>query len=202
MTRVIIADDHTLIRRALAMLMKADPEIELVAEAADGVALQEVLKKHEADVLLLDIEMPNLNGLGVLRNLDKSLPKMRTLIMSMHPEGIYGVNVRRMGAKGYTSKNDEPETIMAAIKAVAAGNEVFNDDLYKFNRHGFIPQIKLSKRETQVLNMLVSGLSNKIISQELKISDKTVSTYKLRLLRKLNANSVVDLVKYTEMNQA
>jgi DNA-binding NarL/FixJ family response regulator len=146
--------------------------------------------------------MPNVNGLAVLRDLENSHPKLKTLIFSMHPEAIYGVNSRRMGAKGYLSKNVDPKDITKAIKEVQAGNTVFNDELYKFNRHGFVPQVRMSKRESQVMKMLVAGMSNKAIAEELDISDKTVSTYKLRLMRKLKAKSVVDLVRYSEMNPA
>lgn len=199
MIRLIVADDHTVIRKGLQMFVKGSKEMEIVAEAADGLQLMDVLKKHTADVLLLDIDMPKLNGLAVLRDLDGVYPKMKIIVLSMHPEEIYGVNARRMGAKGYLSKTAEPIEILEAIKSVADGNTVFNEEIYKFNRHGFIPQVKLSKRESQVLKMLVGGYSNKNIAEELSISDKTVSTYKLRLMRKLNAKSVVDLVKYTEM---
>lgn len=199
MIRVIVADDHTVIRKGLQLFVKGDKDIEIVAEAADGLELMEVLKKNAADILLLDIDMPKLNGLAVLRDLDGVYPKLKIIVLSMHPEEIYGVNSRRMGAKGYLSKNAEPLEIIQAIKAVAEGNTVFKEEIYKFNRHGFVPQVKMSKRESQVLKMLVAGYSNKLIAEELSISDKTVSTYKLRLMRKLKAKSVVDLVKYTEM---
>ena len=105
-----------------------------------------------------------------------------------------------MGAKGYLSKDTEPDQIVEAIKKISKGETIFNEELYKFNRHGFVPAVKMSKRETQVLKLLVSGRSNKEISEELEISDKTVSTYKLRLMRKLKAKNVVDLVRYAEMN--
>ena len=199
MIRVIVADDHTVIRKGLQLFVKGDKDIEIVAEATNGEQLMDVLKKNSADILLLDIDMPKANGLAVLRDLESTYPKLKTVILSMHPEEIYGVNARRMGAKGYLSKDSEPREILDAIKTVAEGNTVFREEIYKFNRHGFVPQVKMSKRETQVLKMLVAGYGNKQIAEQLNISDKTVSTYKLRLMRKLKAKSVVDLVKYTEM---
>ena len=90
--------------------------------------------------------------------------------------------------------------ILESVKSVAEGKTIFTEEIYRFNRHGFVPAVKMSKREAQVLKLLVSGRSNKDISEELEISDKTISTYKLRLMRKLNAKSIVDLVRYAEMS--
>jgi DNA-binding NarL/FixJ family response regulator len=202
MIRVAIADDHAIIRKAMKLFLKKESDIKIVGEAKNGQELLNLLKDKNVDVLLLDIDMPKVNGLAVLRDLDKAYPRLNTLIFSMHPEAIYGVNSRRMGAKGYLSKNANPKDIIHAIKEVYNGNTVFNDDLYKFNRHGYVPQVRMSKRESQVMKMLVAGMSNKAIAEELDISDKTVSTYKLRLMRKLKAKSVVDLVHYSEMNPA
>lgn len=200
MIRVAIADDHAVIRKGLKLFIDDDKEVDLVGEAADGDDLLVLLKNTSIDVLLLDIDMPKVNGLALLQDLEMTYPRLKTLILSMHPEKIYGINARRMGAKGYLSKDNEPEEIIKAIKQVAAGKPVFTEELYRFNRHGFVPAVKMSKRETQVLKLLVSGKSNKLISEELGISDKTVSTYKLRLMRKLKAKNVVDLVRYAEMN--
>ena len=200
MIRVAIADDHAVIRKGLQLFISEQENIHLVGEAADGEQLLELLKTLPVDVLLLDIDMPKINGLELLRSLEKSHPKLRTIILTMHPEKIYGINARRMGAKAYLSKEKDPSEIIDAIKAVADGKTFFKEDLYKFNRHGFVPAVKMSKREAQVLKLLVSGRSNKDISEELEISDKTVSTYKLRLMRKLNAKNIVDLVRYAEIN--
>jgi DNA-binding NarL/FixJ family response regulator len=202
MIRVAIEVDHAIIRKAMKLFLKKESDIKIVGEAKNGQELLNLLKDKNVDVLLLDIDMPKVNGLAVLRDLDKAYPRLNTLIFSMHPEAIYGVNSRRMGAKGYLSKNANPKDIIHAIKEVYNGNTVFNDDLYKFNRHGYVPQVRMSKRESQVMKMLVAGMSNKAIAEELDISDKTVSTYKLRLMRKLKAKSVVDLVHYSEMNPA
>jgi len=199
MIRVAIADDHAVIRKGLELFIKGDNALELVVEATNGEELMNLLKNTQVDVLLLDIDMPKSNGLAVLRDLESLHPRVKTIILSMHPEDIYGVNARRMGAKGYLGKDVDPLQVLQAVKDVAGGNTVFREELYKFNRHGFVPQIKMSKRETQVMKMLVAGYANKKIAEELNISDKTVSTYKLRLMRKLKAKSVVDLVRYSEM---
>jgi len=200
MIRVAIADDHAVIRKGLQLFISEDNAIDLVGEASDGDELLKLLKSTQIDVLILDIDMPKINGLTLLRDLENTYPRLRTIILSMHPEDVYGINARRMGAKGYLSKDNEPATIIDAVKKVASGETVFREELYKFNRHGFVPAVKMSKREAQVLKLLVSGRSNKEISEELEISDKTVSTYKLRLMRKIKAKNVVDLVRYAEMN--
>jgi DNA-binding NarL/FixJ family response regulator len=180
--------------------MNEDESLTLVGEAVDGEQLLELLRTTPIDVLVLDIDMPKVNGLSILKDLEIAYPRLKSIILSMHPEKIYGINARRMGAKGYVSKESDPSLIINAIKSVANGETVFTEELYKFNRHGFVPAVKMSKRESQVLKLLVSGRSNKDISEELEISDKTVSTYKLRLMRKLKAKSIVDLVRYAEMN--
>lgn len=200
MIRVAIADDHAVIRKGLQLFMNEDEDVNLVAEAADGEQLLELLKKIPVDVLLLDIDMPKINGLAILREVEISFPRLKTIVLSMHPEKIYGINARRMGAKGYLSKDNDPKMIIEAIKAVASGKLIFTDEIYNFNRHGFVSAVKMSKREAQVLKLLVVGRSNKAISEELEISDKTVSTYKLRLMRKVKAKNIVDLVRYAEMN--
>ncbi len=200
MIRVAIADDHAVIRKGLQLFMNEDEDVTLVAEAADGEQLLDLLKKIPVDVLLLDIDMPKINGLAILREVEISFPRLKTIVLSMHPEKIYGINARRMGAKGYVSKDNDPKLIIDAIKAVASGKLVFTDEIYNFNRHGFVPAVKMSKREAQVLKLLVVGRSNKSIAEELEISDKTVSTYKLRLMRKVKAKNIVDLVRYAEMN--
>ena len=201
MIRVAIADDHAVIRKGLQLFIGEEENMQLVGEAADGEQLVELLKTVPIDILILDIDMPKITGLALLRDLETSYPKLRTIILSMHPEKIYGINARRMGAKAYISKEMDPSVIIDAIKTVAEGKTVFNEEIYKFNRHGFVPAVKMSKRETQVLKLLVSGRSNKDISEELEISDKTVSTYKLRLMRKLNAKNIVDLVRYAEISK-
>ena len=200
MIRVAIADDHAVIRKGLQLFMNEEENLSLVGEAVDGEQLIELLKTTPVDVLVLDIDMPKVNGLSILKDLELAHPRLKSIILSMHPEKIYGINARRMGAKGYVSKESDPSQIIEAIKTVANGETVFTEELYKFNRHGFVPAVKMSKRESQVLKLLVSGRSNKDISEELEISDKTVSTYKLRLMRKLKAKNIVDLVRYAEMN--
>lgn len=200
MIRVIIADDHAVIRKGLDLYMRMDRELTLVAEAADGDELLELLKSTEADVLLLDIDMPRMNGITALRQLVEVHPGLKVIILSMHPEELYAVTVRKMGAKGYLSKDAEPAEVLDAIKKVHGGGEAFNQEVIKVQKGTVLKdrKIKLSEREIEVLKLLSAGKSNKDISEELGISDKTVSTYKQRLLAKTGARSVVDLINFAK----
>lgn len=200
MIRVIIADDHAVIRKGLDLYMRMDRELSLVAEASDGDELLELLKHTEADVLLLDIDMPRMNGITALRYIIEAHPALKIIILSMHPEELYAVTVRKMGARGYLSKDAEPAEVLDAVKKVHAGEEVFNPEVIKVQKGTVLKdrKIKLSEREIEVLKLLSAGKSNKDISEELGISDKTVSTYKQRLLAKTGARSVVDLINFAK----
>ena len=203
MINVIIADDHTIVRRGLDLFFKFEDNMRLVGEAGDGEELFRLLKRIEANILLLDIDMPRVNGMTVLRDIADLHPDLKVIILSMHPEEIYGPTVRKMGAKGYVSKDKEPKEVTTAVKTVCEGDEYFTEEHYTVST----PQrqkrrkIKLSSRESEVLKLLSIGKSNKDISEELGISDKTVSTYKQRLLNKLQARNLVDLINFAKMYQ-
>lgn len=201
MINTFLADDHAVIRKGLQLFISNDQELSLVGEAVDGEDLFNKLPSSDVDVLLLDIDMPKTNGITALRTLAEDYPHVKVLILSMHPEEIYGLTARKLGAKGYLSKDSNPAEIIAAIKEVYAGQEKFNEEIYKKNKKGAISTVKLSKRESEVLKLISSGKSNKEISQDLEISDKTVSTYKLRLLKKLGAKNVVDLINFGQKHQ-
>ncbi len=147
--------------------------------------------------------MPKMNGITALRALQDDFPDVRIVIMSMHPEEIYGPTVRKLGAQGYISKDADPKEVVNAIRVVAGGDLYFREDLYtvKTPQREKQRKIKLFSRESEVLKLLSIGKSNKDISEELGISDKTVSTYKQRLLNKLQARNVVDLINFAKMDQ-
>ncbi len=203
MTNVIIADDHAIVRKGLDLFLKFDDTIRLIGEATDGDELFELIKKLSAEVILLDIDMPKVNGITALRRLHEEYPEIKVVVLSMHPEEIYGPTARKMGASGYVSKDSDPKEVVKAIKLVVEGGEHFNEALYtvKTPQREKKRKIKLSNRESEVLKLLSIGKSNKDISEELGISDKTVSTYKQRLLNKLQARNVVDLINFAKMYQ-
>lgn len=203
MINIIIADDHAIVRKGLDLFLKFEDEVRLVGEANDGEELLKLLSKLKAEVILLDIDMPKMNGITAFRALQEDFPDVRIVIMSMHPEEIYGPTARKLGAQGYISKDADPKEVVNAIRVVAGGDLYFREDLYtvKTPQREKQRKIKLSSRESEVLKLLSIGKSNKDISEELGISDKTVSTYKQRLLNKLQARNVVDLINFAKMDQ-
>lgn len=197
MIRIILADDHAVVRKGLQLFVGYEDNLTLVGEAADGEELFEVVKNNEADILLLDLDMPKLNGLTSIRRLKEEKPNLKIIVLTMHPEDIYGKTALQMGASGYLIKDEEPKRLIQAINDVNDGKQVFSDAILNQGKKANKP-IKLSQREIEVLKLLSSGHSNKEISQELEISDKTVSTYKLRLLNKIGGKSVVDLINFSK----
>ncbi len=194
MIRILLADDHAVVRKGLQLFIGYEDNLQLVAEASDGDQLMDIIKQ-EADVLLLDLDMPKMNGITAIRKIKEVAPDLKIIVLTMHPEDIYGKTAMNMGASGYMIKDEEPKKLIKAINAVHEGEKVFSDSVLNAKRKN--KPIKLSQREIEVLKLLSSGHSNKEISEELEISDKTVSTYKLRLLNKIGAKSVVDLINFS-----
>ena len=198
MIRVAIADDHAVIRKGLELFFKVAPEIKLVGEAENVSGLTKLLLKKEVDVLLLDIDMPGVNGLTALRGILQDHPGLRVIMLSMHPEEIYGLSAKKYGAVGYLNKDENPMRIVEAIKDVYEGKEAFSDAMKSSvpNRSKAFLPVRLSQREVEVLKLICQGKSNKDISEELEINEKTVSTYKQRLMTKTQAKTVVDLIHF------
>ncbi len=195
MIRLILADDHAVVRKGLQLFIGYEDNLKLVGEASDGEELLQVIQDQEADILLLDLDMPKMNGITAIRKIKELAPDLKIIILSMHPEDLYGKTAYQMGAYGYMIKDEEPKKLIVAINKVAAGEKVFSDSVLNAKKRD--KAIRLSQREIEVLKLLSTGKSNKDISEELEISDKTVSTYKLRLLNKIGAKSVVDLVNFS-----
>ena len=200
MTKIIICDDHIMFRKGMILYLNRDKEVEVVGEASDGEELLRLLPDIDVDIIFLDIEMPVKNGMAALRDIRKIKPNVKVLMVTMHPEELYGLAARKLGANGYITKNTEPRMILKAVRRIMAGQEYFNREILARARSKAPgrPVVKLSKRESEVLSLLASGKSNKEVAEELMISDKTVSTYKLRLLKKLKAKSLVDLVNFAK----
>jgi DNA-binding NarL/FixJ family response regulator len=198
MIRIIVADDHAIVRKGLNLFINYEDDLQIVGEAQDGDELMSLIEGTEADVLVLDLDMPKLNGLTVIPRLHRSNPQLDVIILSMHPEEIYGRTAYIKGASGYITKDKAPRHLIHAIRMVQEGEKVFSPDI--LNRKRKKRSIKLSHREVQVLKLLVKGYANKNIASELDISDKTVSTYKLRLLKKIGGHSTVDLINFATYN--
>ena len=197
MTRIVLADDHKIVRDGLKRILAAVPEFEVAAEAADGDELLKLVKASEYDLAVVDMSMPGLSGLALIKRLRSEKPKLRILVLSMHGESQYAARVLKAGASGYLNKDSAAEQLVGAIRKVASGGvhigEAAAASLVAAEK---APHEALSDREFEVLRLLVDGLGPTEIGERLHLSVKTVSTHKTRILEKLNLGSTAELVRY------
>ena len=191
MIRVILCDDHALIRRGVRDTLCDAPDIEVVGEAGDYGELRELLRRTSCDVLVLDINLPGRSGLDVLHVLKDESHAMRVLVLSMFPEDQYAIRALRAGAFGYVNKGGDPALIVAAVRTVAQGRKYVTPEMAQMLVESLTtPQVenpheKLSDRELQTLVLIASGRRLSDIAVELMLSPKTVSVYRARVLEKL-----------------
>ncbi|MBW8758720.1 MAG: response regulator transcription factor [Burkholderiales bacterium] len=207
MIRVILCDDHALIRRGIRDTLSDAPDIEVVGEAGDYPELRALLRSTACDVLVLDINMPGRSGLDVLAALkDDGDMKMRVLICSMYPEDQYAIRALRAGAFGYVNKGGDPQQLVAAVRTVSQGKKFVTPDIAQMLVESLTaPEVahaheKLSDRELQTLVMIASGKRLSDIASELTLSPKTVSVYRARVLEKLGLTNNSELTVYAIRN--
>jgi DNA-binding NarL/FixJ family response regulator len=205
MIKLLIADGHPIIRKGLEFLFSASSNIKIVGSVDDGEAILEFVKNNPVDIILTETDFPKLNGLTVLRYLKADYPNIKTIIYSGQPEEVYGINAIKAGASGFISKTINILEVNDAILKVHNGGLALSDVLKqqialgrKVYKSGSYYK-KLSTREAEVLKLLTIGRKNKEISKELNINEKTVSTYKARLMRKLKVTNLVDLVNQAKL---
>lgn len=202
MTRVLIADDHSVVRAGIRQFLEAEPAITEIGEAATGSATLDQLRAKGWDLLLLDINMPDRSGLDILRQVRATHPDTRVLVLSGFPERQYAVNVLRAGAHGFLSKDSAAEDLVKAVKIVLSGRRYVSASLAELLVSDLDVDAqqplhaKLSEREFQTLCKLAVGRSVSDIAAELCISVKTVSTYRSRILEKMNFKTNADLTSY------
>ena len=202
MIRVLVADDHGVVREGLKQIIADSPDLDAVGEASNGEETLEKALTLDCDMVVLDITMPGRNGFDVMRELRAQKPDLRVLMLSMHSEEQYAVRALRAGASGYVNKDSAPQELMAAIQKVARGGRYISSSLaetiaFNLARGGEgKPHESLSDREYQVLCMIGSGRTVKQIADELMLSTKTVSTYRQRLLEKMRMSSNAELIRY------
>ncbi len=202
MIRLLIADDHAVVRQGLSRVVAIAPDIELVAEAKDGNELLQHLGDDQIDLVLTDMNMPGLSGTELIKTIRKRFPALPVLVFSMHSESQIARQAIKMGARGYITKDSEPEILLAAIRRCAQGSHYVSADVASdllFNPStdaDAAPHKKLSERELQIFLMLAAGKSVNEIGDQLHISAKTVSTHKFRLMKKLSLDSLSDLIRY------
>lgn len=202
MSQVLIADDHAIVRNGLKQLLSEDRTIRAVGEAGSGRETIEQLQKNKWDLLVLDINMPDRSGLDILRQIRATHPSTRVLVLSGFPEKQYAVNVLRAGASGYVNKEMAPEELLAAVRVVLQGRRYVSPllaDLLVSELDGDADKplhARLSEREFQIFCKLAAGQSVSEIAAELCISVKTVSTYRSRILEKMNFTTNADITSY------
>ena len=204
--KILIADDHAIVREGVKQIVKKLPEVTLIDEASDGNEALKMIKKVGYDLAILDISMPGLSGLDILRCMCEKNIKTRVLILSFHPQEQYAIRAFKLGASGYLSKDSAYEELAAAIHKIAAGGKYISSS---FAEKLFFPDQEkatynlhdsLSDREFQVMILLAKGNSVVEIGKELFISDKTVSTYRSRIMEKLDMKKNADLTFYAIRN--
>jgi DNA-binding NarL/FixJ family response regulator len=202
MIRVVVADDHQILREGLRQLLQAGGDLAVVGEAADGHAVMEQVRALDFDVLLLDMSMPGKSGIELIRQVKAEKPRLRILVLSMHEEHQYAVRAIRAGASGYLTKESATAQLVAAIRKVAGGGAFISAEVAERLAQDAMPHAEgprhstLSDREYQVFRLLVSGRSVGDIAADLHLSAKTVSTHKARLMEKLGVDNNADLVHY------
>jgi DNA-binding NarL/FixJ family response regulator len=200
MIKVLVADHHPIIRTGLKMLFESSPDIQVIGSVTTGRELFDFVGRTKIDIVLSEIDLPELNGITALRTLKKEYHDVKVIMFSSHPEEIYAISTIKAGASGYLTKTVSTQTIKDAIMKVYNGGIYISNSLahrLAFDERGNKPSKlykKLSTREVEVLKLLSSGRRNKEIAEELEINEKTVSTYKARLMKKLNVTNLVDLI--------
>jgi two-component system response regulator NreC len=202
-TRVLLADDHTLVRAGVRKILEAHPGFAVVGEVADGRAAIAALKEQPVDVLVLDLTMPGVDGFEVLRRARSIRPELKVLVLTMHASAEYVVRAVREGADGYLLKDSAVQDLVAAIEAVMAGREYYSppvqrelSDMVRGNSGAKRRTEPITDREREVLKLVAEGLSTKEIANRLDISTRTVETHRANLMRKLGLHSVARLTQY------
>lgn len=198
MIRVLVADDHSIVRDGLKRILAATPDLQVTGEAAGGDEALALVRANDYDVVMLDMSMPGLSGIDLIKRLKLEKPKLRILVLSMHGESQYAARVLKAGAAGYLSKDSAAGVLLNALRKIAAGGVHIGDAaaaslLQAGDRP---PHESLSDREFEVMRLLVEGLGPTEIGERLHLSVKTVSTHKTRILDKLGLGSTAELVRY------
>ena len=206
MIKILIADDHPVVRKGLREIIEENYDMLVAAEASNGQGVLEKALKKEFDVVVLDISMPGRSGLEVLKQLKRERPKLSVLILSIHPEEHYAVRVLKAGASGYLTKESVPDELIKAIRKISTGRKYVSSTLaeklaFDLESGGEkLAHEKLSDREYEVMCLIASGKTLKEIAEKLCLSAKTISTYRSRILEKMKMKNNAELTHYAIKN--
>ena len=203
MIRIVIADDHAIVREGLKRIVSAAPGLEVAGEASDGAQLMQLVRNLEFELLTLDLSMPGRSGIELIKLVRAERPKLRILVLSMHQEMQYAVRAIKAGANGYLTKESAPEQLVQAIRRIAGGGAFVTPEVAEQLAMGAMPGAQeqapheaLSNREFEVLRLIAQGMALTEIGATLKVSVKTVSTHKTNLMHKMGLNNASELVRY------
>jgi DNA-binding NarL/FixJ family response regulator len=201
MIKLLIADNHPIVRLGMRTVLESVPDFQVVGDVSTTSELFETLEKVSPDVVILEMDIPEINGIATLRKMKQDYPEIKVLMHSGQSEDVYALSTIRAGAYGYLSKTADLDYIVSAVRKVSEGNMFITNELAQrlaFDEGTQKPRRffrKLSTREVEVLKLLASGKRNKEVAEGLNLNEKTVSTYKARLMRKLNVDNMVDLLQ-------
>ncbi|SIT45755.1 putative transcriptional regulator [Paraburkholderia ribeironis] len=199
MKRIVIIDDHPIILGTIASVLRADPELDLVGECGDGEDGLKMVLAERPDLVILDLDLPRLDGLSMIRRIRGQNLKTCILVLSAKPEHVMASYTRNAGANGYVSKGREMGELITALKTVLFGYDCFPVDTTDSATENGLKS--LSVREIEVLQHLARGVSNRDIASRLFLSDKTVSTYKSRIQEKLGLSSLAALIEFASLHK-
>ncbi len=204
-TRILLADDHTVVRKGIRMILSAQPDLEVVAEAKNGLEAVSEAERTLPDVVIMDVNMESLNGIEAARRIAEVSPRTRVLALSMHRDAVYVREMLRAGAKGYLVKDADDDALLDAVRAVARGEAYLSPSvadavLTDYRKHVTNPVDLLTSREREVLQLIAEGSTNKDIANQLSLSVYTVEGHRSRLMEKLNLHSTGDLVRFAIRN--
>lgn len=202
--RVLVADDHTILREGLVALLNSSGDCQVIGQAADGMSAVELALQTEPDVIVLDISMPRLNGIEVIRRLSKELDQTRILVLTMHTEEEYVLHVVRAGASGFLLKDSAADELLGAVRALANGrgyfgthaSQVLAQQIQQPGSRIEDPYRDLTAREREVFHLIVEGMTTKEIARHLNISTKTAENHRFRAMDKLGARNTAELIRY------
>jgi len=203
MTRVLIADDHKIVRDGLKRILASAADLEVAGEAASGDEALALVRANDYDIAMIDMSMPGISGIALVKRLKAEKPKMKLLVLSMHGEHQYAARALKAGASGYLTKDSAADQLLGALRKIAAGGVHISDAAASalVASQAQSSHESLSDREFEVMRLLVEGLGPSEIGERLHLSVKTVSTHKTRILEKLGVGSTAELVRYALENK-
>jgi DNA-binding NarL/FixJ family response regulator len=204
-TRILLADDHTVVRRGFGLILSKEPDLDVVGEAKNGREAVELAEKLQPDVVVIDVSMPELNGIEATRRISDVCSRTRVLALSMHRDAVYVREILRAGARGYLVKDADDDALLVAIRAVARGEAYLSPSiadavLTDYRKHVTDPIDLLTSREREVLQMIAEGKTNKEIANILSLSVYTVEAHRGKIMEKLNLHNTGDIVRFALRN--